>query len=267
MIDRTRHGEPREPHVIEEEIEETRSSLEATFDELHSRLSSQALMDRVFSYTRSAGADFGGGLADTVRYNPVPTVLTSVGLAWLMASSRHRGNGYGARTRGDGLRERTRHAGDRMSHGARNVRDSARSGAEHLRESTERAGERLREGGERTRERLERAGANARDLFEEQPLLVGALAVAVGATLGALLPPTEAEDRYFGDISDRTREHAMDTAESKVDEATERVSERVAGEEHSSGTRPGGSGTPSTGTPRPESHQTSAGRSPSTPHP
>ena len=41
------------------------------------------------------------------------------------------------------------------------------------------------------------------NMFEGQPLVVGALAVAVGAALGAAVPRTNVEDRYFGDRSDQ----------------------------------------------------------------
>ena len=266
-------AEPRAPHVIEEELEDTRDSLAATLDELQERLSSRAVIDQVFTYTRSAGADFGSGLADTVRYNPVPTVLTGVGLAWLMASSRTSPRGRYASHEfgpdGDRLRDRARSAGDHLQHGARSMRESARSGTERVREAAHRTGERLHEGRERTGERLERTGARARDLFEEQPLLVGALAVAVGATLGALLPGTEAEDRYLGRASDRARDRTLDSAERKADEIADRVAERV---EPGSRHHGAAAATPSAAAAERDSATTgsqysAAARSPSTPHP
>lgn len=265
MIERARHAEPREPHVIEDEIEETRSSLEATVDELQQRLSSRVFIDRILSYTRSAGADFGTGLAETVRYNPVPTVLTGVGIAWLMASRNHRGNGDEAHdARPPGMRDRAHHARDQLRDGARSVRDSARSSADRVRDTSHRAAERLREGRERAGERFERAGASAMDLFEEQPLLVGALAVAVGATLGALLPPTDAEDRYLGRASERTRDRAADVAHDITEKTTERVSARVAGTSTSSAGTSSTRAETSGPTERPDSLRSS---SPATPHP
>lgn len=40
------------------------------------------------------------------------------------------------------------------------------------------------------------------DLFEEQPLIAGALAMAIGAAVGAALPHTRLEDEHFGQTSD-----------------------------------------------------------------
>lgn len=46
------------------------------------------------------------------------------------------------------------------------------------------------------------------DIFEEQPLIAGALALAVGAAIGAALPRSRTEDRYLGEQSDRLMEEA-----------------------------------------------------------
>lgn len=53
-----------------------------------------------------------------------------------------------------------------------------------------------------------RGGERAVDLFEEQPLIGGALAVAVGAALGAALPRSRIEDSYLGEQSDHLMEEA-----------------------------------------------------------
>ena len=54
-----------------------------------------------------------------------------------------------------------------------------------------------------------RGREQAVDLFEDHPLIAGALAVAVGAALGAALPRSRTEDKYFGEQSD----HLFDEAE------------------------------------------------------
>ena len=50
-----------------------------------------------------------------------------------------------------------------------------------------------------------RAGDMSRNfaaLCKEQPILMASAGVALGATLGALLPASEAENRVMGDVSD-----------------------------------------------------------------
>jgi hypothetical protein len=48
------------------------------------------------------------------------------------------------------------------------------------------------------------------DLFERQPLLVGAVGLAIGAGIAASLPLTEAETRFMGKASETLREKAQD---------------------------------------------------------
>jgi hypothetical protein len=49
----------------------------------------------------------------------------------------------------------------------------------------------------------EDAGRRVSDAVAEQPLLLGAVGLALGAALGALMPPSEAEDRLMGETRDR----------------------------------------------------------------
>ena len=61
--------------------------------------------------------------------------------------------------------------------------------------------------------------------FRDQPLVGGALAVAVGAAIGAALPHTELEDEAVGDVSDKLRRdiisNASETAQETVGTARE----------------------------------------------
>ena len=55
------------------------------------------------------------------------------------------------------------------------------------------------------------AVAATRHLLEEQPLIAGAVALAVGAGMAAALPRTPVEDRLFGAERDRLIDHAQAT--------------------------------------------------------
>lgn len=85
---------------ISDEIEDTRSRMDETLDELGDRLSPRRIIDDVMDYftgpsqgsnrksgTASRLCDFGGefsqNLERTVRDNPVPSALIGAGLAWL----------------------------------------------------------------------------------------------------------------------------------------------------------------------------------------
>lgn len=80
----------RNPEEIESDIEENRERLDRTLHELEDKISPQHWMDTTFDYVRNGGAnEFASNLSDTVKNNPVPFVLTSVGLGWLILSQRN----------------------------------------------------------------------------------------------------------------------------------------------------------------------------------
>jgi hypothetical protein len=66
---------------------------------------------------------------------------------------------------------------------------------------------------------LKEGGRMAANLFTEQPLVVGALAVAVGAGLGSLLPHSQLEDDTLGAHSDRLFDEAQRVFREERDKA------------------------------------------------
>lgn len=58
-------------------------------------------------------------------------------------------------------------------------------------------------------------------LRTEQPLLLGALGFALGAALGAGLPPTQREDALLGEVRDAYVEKAQAFGEEQLDKATQ----------------------------------------------
>lgn len=58
-------------------------------------------------------------------------------------------------------------------------------------------------------------------LMREQPLVVGALGVAIGAMLGALLPSTRQEDELMGETRDRLVDQASEAGQSALRQASD----------------------------------------------
>ena len=94
-----RDVETQSPEEIERRIEETRQQMSQTLEALQERLAPGDLMEEAWKYVRGSGADVGKGLIETVRENPVPTLLIGIGLSWLVVGgsvSRSRSQGpYG----------------------------------------------------------------------------------------------------------------------------------------------------------------------------
>jgi hypothetical protein len=58
-------------------------------------------------------------------------------------------------------------------------------------------------------------------LLHEQPLMLGALGLAAGALIGALLPTTEAEDRFIGDMRDKAVKNVARAGRTRLEAARE----------------------------------------------
>jgi hypothetical protein len=75
---------------IEDNLERTRSRMDARLNQLQDRLSPGQVLDDLMTYFRgSEGAEFGRNLLDSVKSNPLPAALTGIGLTWLMAANQH----------------------------------------------------------------------------------------------------------------------------------------------------------------------------------
>lgn len=88
--------------------------------------------------------------------------------------------------------------------------DSARHAGERVKETVSRSSEKMRE--------------NVNTLLNEQPLVLGAIGVAIGAAIGAMLPRTETEDRMLGETSDALKGTAAKIAGEQYDLAKETAS-------------------------------------------
>ncbi|MDB4977526.1 MAG: hypothetical protein JWN48_5867 [Myxococcaceae bacterium] len=85
---------------------------------------------------------------------------------------------------------------ERATHGAEVVRTRVTDAATQL---SHQAGELSHE----ARERVRLAGLRTRDFADENPLMVGAIAIAAGVGIGLLLPNTQPENRLLGETRDR----------------------------------------------------------------
>ncbi|WP_052384015.1 DUF3618 domain-containing protein [Litchfieldella xinjiangensis] len=77
------------PDDIEAEIHQTREELDDTLHELEHRLSPQHAVDVAMDRVRNGGAnEFLSNLGRTIKENPLPVLVTGIGLGWLILSQR-----------------------------------------------------------------------------------------------------------------------------------------------------------------------------------
>lgn len=226
---------------IEREIDQDRSHLSATLSALENKFSPGQIVDQVLGYAKRNGGDFSDNLVKTVANNPLPTILTGIGVAWLAVSQGRSGSrsqyeesdfyatGYStdaspsgqgfadgsssssklSSTKGkaselkDHLSSSASHAGDKASHLASNARHSADA---------------MRHRGQ---QQWARTSRGAQDFFAQNPLAVGAAAVAIGALIGASLPVSSREKEMLGETGERITDKAKSVAQEAKSTATE----------------------------------------------
>ena len=131
------------------------------------------------------GTDFVSAVGAAVRDNPLPAALIGMGLVWLLMTggkplmkAPFGAAGSGLSTLGASMSDAARSAG-------RVVGDRAASAVEGVRAETSVANMRSMAG----------------NLFQQQPLLLGAVGIAIGVGVGASLPTSQVETEYLGDAS------------------------------------------------------------------
>ena len=96
----TDHDKQRNPEEIEKDINQSRERLDSTLHEIEERFSPQQLLNTSYEYLRHGGAnEFVANLSTTIKQNPLPFLVTTAGLGWMMLSQRqpnqnHSQHGY-----------------------------------------------------------------------------------------------------------------------------------------------------------------------------
>ena len=252
----------RRTRQIQAEIQHTREEMAETVEALQERLRpsnviagatervKEATTAKVKSMAETASDTAQGMMRETrhraydvvegARQNPIPALMIGAGVAWLLMDRSKNREGDRYRTRGssgytaaygsgDYYRSETeadysdidyRAGSDRSSYGT----NSADSIANRARSTAN-------EGYESARRTTYRAKNQLQRVLHDNPLLVGAAAVVVGAAVGAALPETESENQWMGETRDSVMNRAQDVARnaaSTVQEVAKDAANQVA---------------------------------------
>jgi ElaB/YqjD/DUF883 family membrane-anchored ribosome-binding protein len=167
--------------------------------------------------------------AQFVRDNAIPLAMVGIGVAWLVQANRKgrrdewrppsRGARQGVRT----VREEGRPSGngdgklqDKLSKATRRAADGAAEMGHRAEEVVNRATGAVSEVGQHARDvagrEIERVREFSSGLAHENPLALGAAALAAGVALGMLMPATDRENELIGAQRDHLLEDAKSTA-------------------------------------------------------
>jgi ElaB/YqjD/DUF883 family membrane-anchored ribosome-binding protein len=200
----------REPEDLQREADAIRADMDRTLNALERKLSPRQLLDRSLTYMQENGGDVLQKIGATVNKHPLPLLLTSAGLIWLAAASRS-----SSRRRWDTPSTAPRTGDfDATSQSFSSSSSSSQVGS-GLKARASRTLDATRQRASRTlgatRERTQELGQNLNGLIREQPLVCGAVALAVGAIVGAAFPASAYERNLVA--------RARAAGESMLDEA------------------------------------------------
>ncbi|MBL8554095.1 MAG: DUF3618 domain-containing protein [Phenylobacterium sp.] len=234
---------------IEREVEETRGRIDRTVEALREKVQEpRELFDEATRMMNGASNKVLTTAVEQLKENPIPVALVGLGLAWLAVAQVRGPRTSGSRATADGyyptyegydgeddesvrarVRARAEQAKAKLAH-------TAEAAKARLSQATHAAGDTVSDArgkaGEiygAAREKAGEYGDYARRRFDHtldaEPLVIGALGLAVGAAIGASLPSTPVERRHFGPA----RAKAAEAAKARIGEVQE-VAARAYGQ-------------------------------------
>ena len=246
------HEDHRSSAEIESDIRETRGRMDATLDELGTRLTPRYLLNTALDWwetpdrshqgtgaTKAATKKAAVTLARQARQHPMPALLIGSGIAWLIADAMDHGDDdhYQARLYQERFATGARPTNDLAGPSSSKLDDAkeAASGAMgHARERFSEIGDRFHDSrahaGERAHDAIDRGKSMARRLkhelsdgyhmgadrvgraCDEYPLAIGAAFAALGALAGLAIPKTRREDEWMGERSDQLARQTKEKA-------------------------------------------------------
>ena len=257
---RNRDDAQKDPATLEREIDQTRANMDRTLGALERKFSPGQLLDEAMSFAREHGGDFTSNLTQSIRDNPMPALLTTVGIVWMVASSNRprssmgydfndsyklqrdieRGSdsaeydesgdeqgvmskaGQQAKAAAEGV---IAGAGQRVRAAAEGARQKLAGSRQTLASSRGALESGMRRTTDTAQAQAQRVREGFNTLLTEQPLVLGALGIAVGALIGAALPSTEQEDRLLGPVRDRTLSEVKERGAESYEQVREAVSQ------------------------------------------
>lgn len=212
----------KDPARLEREIDQQRADISHIVDALENKLSPGQVFDRLVHYGRGNGRELAQNIGNAVKANPVPALLTSVGLLWLYASRNEPApaprTDYASADsdEGAGVLDRARDMGEEVSDKVSSTWNQAKS---RVSGTASRVADTAHGARDSLMHQKDRAVQGYNHLLRDNPLALGAIGIAVGALLGIALPTTEPENRLMGEASDNLAEKAREAVQSGAEKA------------------------------------------------
>lgn len=230
---------------LEREVEDARGRIDRTVDALKDKMQPREMFDEATRMMGGASNKVLTTAVDQLRENPIPIALIGLGVAWLAISQTRRsstagayqGSGYYPTYEGydeeEGLRAKVKAKAEaakaKLAETAEKAKARLASAQTHAADGVTGVRGKVGEYAHLAQDRAGEYGRAARQRFDDtldsEPLVIGAIGLAVGAAIGAALPSTPAERRYFGPA----RSKVADRARASLDDVKD-VAQRAYGQ-------------------------------------
>lgn len=212
---------------LEQDAEGHRANVENTLDRLKDRMSVDQMVSDVGRFLGMSDPSAGlRNLGNHVKSNPVAIGMVGAGLAWLALGGRRTNKPptqwsqreWQGRGQDNAWEKRvadlTGKAGDQLGAVSDSVKDKASGVAQSARSFVQDGVNKVSDATGDLRQ-----GLSAR--LEDQPMLVGGMAVILGTIVGAVLPRTRTEDNLMGQQRDQLLEEAKQATSAMRDRAVD----------------------------------------------
>jgi hypothetical protein len=247
---------------LQQEANATRAGLSSTLDELRTSVTTTALTNGAMTFAKEGSATLARAAIDRAAASPLAALLIGAGVLMLLSNGKGSANGglidtannamksaasalggaaLGTKAVAASTASATRGAAgsvaDAASDAAGYVSDTAHQAMNSATAGLDKAKAMVAGGQLKAAETLDESQklvSQTADRFakfaEEQPILVAALGMALGAALGSSLPLTEAEKRYIGEAGSLVTKKGKEIAGNVADAMTDRLAgEDVSG--------------------------------------
>jgi len=178
--------------------------------------------------------EVGTTVADKIWKNPIPVALIGLGVGMLVVRN------FSGRSYSSSSSSRTSLPNRRSNYSLGDVGDVGGVGlggqSRQSRQSTgastlNQVKETATDLASRAKDSASSVGTRFGELCRENPLAVGAVAVAAGTAVGLMLPSTQFESEYIGETGERLVESVEDVARGALDKVQDAANQMAPGQE------------------------------------
>lgn len=233
--------------TIENSVQSDRRKLAASLDALSQTVAPTTVSDQVSTVVSDYGGELGRQAWQAARTNPAGFALLGAGLGLLVMGTGTRPEhpnrptpaatppraamaGFDARVAAAdaAMKEEMTGMTDETAPSAAAMRAALHKGLDKLPDSARHRVLQARKAALSAQEKIEaqtrRMAAQTRTFHHQQPLAVGALALGMGALIGALLPSSRREDELLGQQRDALMARAQEALNAEMDRLSARAS-------------------------------------------